>query len=424
MASQDEQYKLNSKLLEDLLSIIASDLLGGVIVPKGDFTLHDLVEYPAVEEGRATREEVDALVNFVCSHLSYKVKDKTITDGFLGKNLMDIVNDERTGRSVLQAKLKEVIENPFKHIEFGFEPRDLSEDEKKKYVGMLGKIYGVDKLERGGKIPIRLKDDVIKNPLDYLRTDVNFEKIYNKHKAGIDSVLADYAANLNKGPEQETGGGIDELVPCNIEGVTPPHDFGKAGWFSRFWHTNPFSQFGELYRRAKVNMKRLAKGKIKPWKETFDIEGKRYNLHNPAELGSLPDKEKIYLGKEYKKRKLHDWLVIAAIVAGFIPEVTGFGLWIHDKYFKKIENPPAPWDYIWPDRPKPKIVEEEARPSQPAPEYTEAGCRDNCKDYFSCPEAPECVPKTRIEFRDRTSPSVPTPPAPSCPCTGRVRELR
>lgn len=217
----------------------------------------------------------------------------------------------------------------------------------------------------------------------------------------------------NPNPPDKNGGWRDYLNYKDIK--------YKAGCI---WHTTWFSEYGKLYRRAKVNERRKKKGKITDWTEVFTVGEKTYKIHGIEELEALSIDEKVNLSVEYNKRKLRDWIMIGALVVSSIPEITGFSLWAYEKMKNGEEVPPLK-EYVLPgrltERTKEVIIvelppiylEDECRklfpvqPGKPQP-CTAVPCETVPCTSHPCTPQP-CIPASRDPVPCKSVPCKPQP---------------
>ena len=451
MVNQDE---LNRKLLETILDAIKNTPECISLTPK-EGTLSDLLDIPEPEIKGAEPIDVDVYKRFILSHMSYRIKEKTSLDGLFGKKLSESIRDHLTGMGWTGAEslIKDIANNLPKYFEFHFDPSALRGDDRKTYDDIVTKLYSKNVLELIKNRSLKLRKDVLEDPDSHMTLRFDAGLLYERCKDKLNGILHAYVIRSTdsfRHDGQKNGEGILVLEQDNKPNEPDWHsdfqrpDNGDPGWLKRVWHTHPFSTFGELYRRAKVNRKRLEKGKIGPWSETFEVGGTAFDLEDPEKLRDLPIEQKIYLGKEHKKRGLKDWLVYGVLIASFIPEVTGFGLWLHDKYIKKRPDTPPVWQYIIPGAsqkppkkvdvpvPTPLIYTESGCKDNcgpyfpPAPaEYTQQGCEQNCNQYFTCPPAPECKPEIRtVEKPVIVEKDKVCPPKEPCECRDRIEPVQ
>ncbi len=446
-----EQENMNKGLVERILDITRADIAKNpehmLINPSREHSIADLLEFN-YDKGTTTND-VEEFSRFVASHLNYQPRADSPVYEIFGKKIDEINGEEfsKQPRSSMVELLKGISNNLFNYFDVHFDPENLNERDKKRYEELTTRLGVRDPFmsrESGGKRRIEFKQEVKDNPRDYLSIRFEAGEIYNANKEKFDDALAAFLIESHEAGKEWQGGPSDVPGEDTLTGLSPAlvhTELPEVSRLKEFWHKNPFSTFGRILRKAKHNRKKLERGKIEYWEESFTVyreadnevgqERRKYHLENPESLEALTGKEKAYLGVEYKKRRLRDWKIAAGILIGMIPELILGGGWLWERYINKTTNKPLS-EYVGetlqnmgPGQPpgegrEPKII------TLP-PEYTERACEDNCSEYFEQPEqekiapAPICTPEKQIEvrYRDREIIKYVEKDCPPCNCEGR-----
>lgn len=433
MASQDE---LNRKLLESIISEVKGYIVSGLLVPKENITLYDLLELPDADIKKATTHDVEKLTNFISSHLEYRTKERAPVDSLFGKKLNEITANELSGLgwSKVKSLIEDISKNTSRYFEVYFDPSKLDERDKKEYLKILDAVHIKDPFEFSGKIPLKFKKDVEDNPSKYLRLSFNAAQIYGRHREGLSLLLAEYVAESASLPENRGDGDNFVIVDSSQDNLQQEAKTEKKLQYQGFkdhlfksdWHR--FSQIRKAiileqkaekeYRKAIERYeKRTAEGKEPKKAEDhrlttclaaydYVLQPKDKNREGLVELLGFNNlKEAVESGKYSReeldyynsvigkmRRKLHretifDWAkqdifentaiaLLSLLAAGYLGH----------KYGDSIEK------IIYKDKPVPgpTITLKE----QPMPQiFTQSICNDKCSQYFTVPEPVQSPPE-------------------------------